>query len=257
MTVLLLAGTAEVHEILPALVESGLTVVATAVTSYGAQILNEYAPGQVVARPLDGDGFVELMREKRVNVVVDATHPFASRVSKNAIRACKTLGVRYIRYERPACELPDHQLIFRCRDFQEAAQMAVSFGETIFLTTGSKTLDIFCEAARKAGKRLVARVLPEPGVLARCLALGLKPSDIVAMQGPFSYELNRVLLVDYGASVLVTKESGLAGGTDTKVKAALDLGIPVVLIERPGVEYPLVVRNCTELLEVLGVLAAL
>jgi precorrin-6A/cobalt-precorrin-6A reductase len=79
----------------------------------------------------------------------------------------------------------------------------------------------------------------------------LKPSEIIAMQGPFSYELNKALLIDYRASVLVTKESGPVGGTDNKIKAALDLGIPVILMERPVAAYPIVVSSCAELLEIL------
>ena len=93
--------------------------------------------------------------------------------------------------------------------------------------------------------------MPDPDALAGRLALGLQPADLIAMQGPFSYELNAALLRQYRASVLVTKESGPAGGTDHKVKAAVDLGLPVVLIERSVKKYPLVVSNCRELLEVL------
>jgi len=124
------------------------------------------------------------------------------------------------------------------------------------LTTGSKTLPGFAAAARRSGKRLVVRVLPDPGVLAGCFALGLKSSDVIALQGPVSYELNRALFCAYRAEVLVTKESGPAGGTAEKIAAALDLGMRVVVVERPVLAYPLAVNSCAGLLQALESLGA-
>lgn len=269
--ILLLAGTADGREIFSLLKEKGYPVVATVTTAYGAQALAggrtagarapaggangadgaDGAGGAVFSRALGAAGMAVFIREKKINAVVDASHPFAVRASANARRACKAAGVPYVRYERPMANLPEDPLIHAVRDFSRAARKAVSFGEPIFLTTGSKTLPVFVAEAKRAGKRVVARVLPAPEVLARCLALGLQPADLIALQGPFSYEFNRALLREYRAAVLVTKESGPAGGTEEKVKAALDLGIPVVLIKRPAARYPRVVSNYAELLGIL------
>ena len=63
------------------------------------------------------------------------------------------------------------------------------------------------------------------------------------MQGPFGVEMNRAMLVHYRAEVLVSKESGGLGGTDAKLTAALELGVPVVLVQRPQIPYPRVVQD--------------
>lgn len=255
--ILLIAGTAEGREIFSLLGKRGYPVVAAVATSYGVQALAGEGPPErawVLNRALDEKEMVSLLKEKGIRVVVDASHPFAVRVSAHARQACALTGVKYIRYARPAAQVPEEPRIFPCRDFYQAARTAVSLGETIFLTTGSKTLPIFVEEARKHGKRIVARVLPAPEAVAGCLALGLAPADVIAMQGPFSYELNRAFFAACRAEVVVTKESGPAGGTEQKIKAALDLDIPVVLIERPAEEGPRPVSTYAELLRVLETL---
>jgi len=257
--ILLLAGTADGREIFAQLVRRGYPVVATVTTAYGAQLLAEERSGgetQILVRALGDRELAALIAEKGITVVVDASHPFAVQASANALRACRVTNAGYVRYERPSCPLPESPLLYRCRDFNEAARRAVSLGETIFLTTGSKTLPGFVAAARRYGRRLVVRVLPDPGVLAGCFALGLKPADVIALQGPIGYELNRALLSAYRAEVLVTKESGPAGGTAEKIAAALDLGVRVVVVERPALAYPLVVNSFADLMQALEALCA-
>ena len=99
---------------------------------------------------------------------------------------------------------------------------------------------------------LTARVLPSAEVLAECARLGLSPKQIVAMQGPFSRKLNEELFRQYEAEVIVTKNGGQIGGADTKFAAAEALGLPVVLIERPAIEYAAVAGTFAEVLEFVG-----
>ena len=82
-------------------------------------------------------------------------------------------------------------------------------------------------------ERLYPRVLPDEEVIAQVRALGVPRSHIIAMQGPFSRELNIAMLRQSGAAWLVTKESGAVGGQDDKIEAALEAGAVPVVIERP------------------------
>ena len=66
-----------------------------------------------------------------------------------------------------------------------------------------------------------------------CEDLGLRAKNILAIQGPFSYEMNVAMIRDYHADVMVTKNGGLVGGSDTKLKAAMDEGISIIVIDRP------------------------
>ena len=79
--------------------------------------------------------------------------------------------------------------------------------------------------------------------------MGLTPKQIVAMQGPFSTELNVELFKHAGAEVLVTKNSGKIGGADTKLAAAKILNLPVVMIDRPKIFYPNVAKTFDEVLK--------
>jgi len=162
--------------------------------------------------------------------VVDASHPFSPEPSKTVEKICSQRGLVYLRYQEKVGDLPEDPLIYKYHSWEEGAKKAEELGNTIFLTTGSNNLDIFLELCQ--GKRLVLRVLPDYKVIKKCQDLGFNPKDIVAMQGPFSKELNRSMFKFYKASVVVTRESGKRGGADTKVAAALSLGIPVVVIEK-------------------------
>lgn len=60
----------------------------------------------------------------------------------------------------------------------------------------------------------------------------MKAKHILAIQGPFSYEMNLAMIRDYKADVMVTKNSGLIKGSDTKLRAAMDAGISVIIIDK-------------------------
>ncbi|KJS16247.1 MAG: hypothetical protein VR69_10255 [Peptococcaceae bacterium BRH_c4b] len=230
--ILVLGGTAESKSLAEQLLAAGFPVLLSTATSYGARLASETG-AEVVWGRLDGNELVELMISRDIRAVVDASHPFAENVSANARRACASGNVKYIRFKRKEQALPGYPLLHSVNGYKEAAELAVRLGDIIFLTTGSKTADIFIGAATTAGKRLVIRILPDPGVIERLTGLGVDAGDIVAMRGPFGYELNLALFQHYRADVLVTKESGAEGGQDKKLASAVALSMPVVLIRRP------------------------
>jgi precorrin-6A/cobalt-precorrin-6A reductase len=106
------------------------------------------------------------------------------------------------------------------------------------LTTGSKTLRIFTERLlHMPDTTLIARMLPRKDNMEKCEELGIEQKHIVAMQGPFSKELNKALYRHYGITLMITKESGKVGAVDEKLEAALELGIRTIVIGRPEMEY--------------------
>ncbi len=246
--ILVLAGTAEGREAIGALKAEGHTVWASTVSEYGGSLARGAGADRVLVGVLGRGELASLLRREEPLALVDATHPFAERASREAMAACNDTGVPYLRFERPAAVLPDGPPVTRVPGFVEAARAACAAGEVLFLSVGSRHLQLFVAEARKAGRRVVARVLPDPLVLERCRGLGLGPGEVVAARGPFSRELNAAMFRHYRASVLVTKESGPAGGTEEKILAALEVGIPVVVVERPKLAYPAVVRDLAGLL---------
>ncbi|MDI6604276.1 MAG: precorrin-6A reductase [Thermoanaerobacteraceae bacterium] len=238
--ILCLTGTKDGREIANHLSKSGLDVIASTTTEYGASLYDERV--KVHIGILDEKSLMDFVKSNGIDTVVDATHPFAKDISINAINVCKKLNIKYIRYERKTIYY-DKSIIVN--DYKEALEKAFEF-DNIFLTTGSKNLEIFMPLV-KAGKRMIARVLPVSIVIKKCEDLGLKPSDIIAMQGPFSVDLNYHMFKQAGADVIITKESGITGGVLEKFKAARMLNIPVILIKRPEINYPLKVSDMEEL----------
>ncbi|WP_026760332.1 precorrin-6A reductase [Selenomonas ruminantium] len=247
--IFVLAGTQDGREIVRLLLEQGHDVAASVVSSYGGELL-AHACGQrclINDKPLDEAALKDYLQEHDIRLLVDASHPYAANVSRNAIAVCQALSIPYIRYERDLSKL-DYDRITVVHSYEEAAQAAAALGTKIFLTTGSRNLDKFVHSPDLRDCELTARVLPTAEVIGLCESLGLDAGHIVALQGPFSQELNRELFHKYGAEVIITKNSGTIGGTDTKFAAAAELNLPIVLIDRPKLNYPCITHDYAEVL---------
>lgn len=242
------AGTKDGRELAVYLLKQGYEVVASVVSQYGEKLLEQYQGMQVNCQPLDVDGFVAYFASHKIGLFVDASHPYAANASLNAMEACARAQIPYIRYERLQTPL-DYDKAYYVESYQQAAAKAAELGEHIFLTTGSRNLAAFAKAREMAGKHMVCRVLPEPEIVKMAQGLGFTPGDIVAMQGPFSLELNKELFKKYQAQVVVTKNSGNTGGTDTKFAAAMELSLPLVIIDRPKVDYAQKAENFQQVLD--------
>lgn len=233
--IFLIAGTEDGRKLAEFLLERNFDVTASVVSDYGRKLLETCAGIKINDKPLDADALTKILRAGDFKFLVDASHPYAQNISANAIQAANAAQIVYVRYERAAVDFT-YEKISRVESYEAAAFKARELGKNIYLTTGSRSLKIFVERLKDCN--LTARVLPTAEVLAQCEALGLTPKQIVAMQGRFSTELNAELFKHAGAEVIVTKNSGQLGGTDTKIQAAQILNLPVVVIDRPKIFYP-------------------
>lgn len=227
-----LAGTQDGREIASALAsERKETVLVTVVSEYGKK-LAELPNVKVLVGPLDGAAMRSTIERYHITLLVDASHPYALQVTETAKQVCMELAIDYVRYERPPVSLPDYDKLVVVSSAEAAAEAASVLGKVVFLTTGSRTLAVFTQSPALKNHRLIARVLPDAAVMGECEALGFTPKDIVALQGPFSEELNCALFHEYEADVIVMKNSGVIGGSDSKLAAAMKLHLAVVVIER-------------------------
>ena len=230
----ILAGTKDGREIATDLARLRQEqVLVSVVSDYGRQ-LAETANVKVLVGKLDEQAMARVINKYGITLLVDASHPYAEKVTATAEQVCLALKIGYLRYERPVLPLPDYAKLVVVPTVQAAAQAAANLGKTIFLTTGSRSLAVFAQSPELANHRLIARILPDTAVLGECLALGFMPRDIVALQGPFSHSLNKALFADYGTEVVIMKNSGLIGGSDSKLSAAMELDLAVVVIDRPA-----------------------
>ncbi len=234
--ILVLAGTLDGRELALHLAGTGRKVMVSVISEYGRSLAE--MPGICVhTGPLTVDDMRRLISDQSIKVIVDASHPYAVNGSLNAMAACELAGIEYVRYERSEVCVPKYEQIHIASDAAHAARLAASLGKVVFLTTGSRTIKIFKDEPLLAACRLIARVLPQPDVVQECVDLGFNPGDIVAIKGPFSHQLNVALFREYGADVIITKNSGKIGGADTKISAAIELSLPIVVIGRPNINY--------------------
>jgi precorrin-6A/cobalt-precorrin-6A reductase len=234
--ILFLAGTSDARELALMIKEAGYQLLTTVVTDNAAIELRKAGLDVYIGR-LTAEDFVDVIKEKGFQAVVDASHPFAEEASKNALTAAKVAGIPYIRYER---ESQSHESngVTIVDHYQEAAEKAFERKGVIMLTTGSKTLQTFTEILlNQPDIRVVARMLPRKDNMEKCEQLGFPQKDIVAIQGPFTKEFNLALYKQYGVTTMITKESGKVGSVDEKVEAAAELGIETIMIKRPKIEY--------------------
>lgn len=225
MNILIFSGTTEGRRLSHLLAERGAEVTVCVATEYGCEEQGE-APGVTV---LTGHRTVEEMTALLGgrDLCIDATHPYAVEVTKNIHLACAAAGVPCRRLLRERSGDTDALAVDGA---EEAARLLAGREGNILLTTGAKELPAF---AGIAPDRLYPRVLPTKDSISACEAAGIPHRNILAMQGPFSTDLNEALIRQFHIAFLVTKDGGAAGGFPEKVQAAKNTGIELVLIRRP------------------------
>lgn len=234
--IFMLAGTSDARELAIKIEEAGRKVIATVVTDSAAKTLTEAGIQTNIGR-LTAEQMAQFIQEYELQAIVDASHPFAEEASKNALLAASQTGIPYIRYERTSQSFTS-PLVTLVQDYEEAATLAAKKRGVILLTTGSKTLGVFTKhLLGLENTRVIARMLPRLDNMEKCQTLGLEQKDIIAMQGPFSKELNMALIHQFEVTLMITKESGKVGSVDEKLEAALACGIEIIMIARPKVQY--------------------
>lgn len=225
------AGTTEGREIAELLAAQDADVTVCVATEYGETLLPQGENLHISARPLPREEMKELFRRESYDLVIDATHPYAKRITESVAENCTATNTEYLRLLRPDTALPENAVFVE--DAAAAAEYLDRVDGNILLTTGSRELRAFA-ALRDFSARVYARVLPMEDSLRLCREAGVQPSHILAMQGPFSKELNAAMLRSTGAAYLVTKASGSAGGFEEKLAAATETGAVPVILGRPA-----------------------
>ncbi len=236
--VLVFAGTTEGGAITDLLANAGVKVHACVATEYGRTSVRPNPNVEVSSRPLTPEEMRGLMKE--YPVVVDATHPYATRITGHIKEACADTGAEYVRLRRPESDTSGDDIV--CVDSIDAAVEFLKGTEgNILATTGSKELAKYT-AIPDYRERVFARVLSTSANVADVAAMGFEGKNLFAMQGPFCEELDYGMLLQTNARYLVTKDSGAPGGFEEKVNAARRAGVKIVLVGRPpedpGMDYP-------------------
>lgn len=226
-------------------------------TGYGKRILDNLPGVAICAGRMDSAGIQHFIEKNNIDLVIDATHPFAGEVTANIKSACAAANMKIeannilqksaVRYVRCLRERGEHisgenirataggamQNAGDSAVWTDSVSQAVSYLKkttgNILIATGSKELHLYTEIENYR-QRCFARVLSTREAVEKSVDLGFEGRHLIAMQGPFSVEMNLALLKQTEAAWFVTKESGATGGFEEKLKAArLAQAVPVIV----------------------------
>lgn len=243
--ILIFGGTTEGRLLAEYCHQQEIEAYVSVVSGYGADLLPESEYLHVLSGRMAGEAMEGFMKRAAIRAVFDATHPYAAEATRNIKEACGRARVSYLRVTREsaAAENPGgdsgkgpaaafaSQVVY-VYSVEEAVCYLKDREGDILVTTGSKELAAYT-ALPGYEERLYVRVLPSCAAISACEDIGIRGKRIIAMQGPFSEEMNRAMMRQLGVRYLVTKEAGAAGGFLEKLSAAEALSVTAVVIGRP------------------------
>lgn len=239
MKIVIFSGTTEGKRLSRELAGAGAEVTVCVASDYGKEEQGEVPGIRVRVGPLSPAEKRELLKDAAF--CVDATHPYALHISETVKAACEAENTPLLRLKRPESELGDLHAVENAAD--AAAYLAERRGN-ILLTTGVKELKSF---AALPPERLFPRVLPSRESIAACEEAGIPHRNIIAMQGPFSKEMNAAIIRLYEIRYLVSKDGGETGGFAEKAAAAKETGAELIVLRRPeesGLGFDEVLNLC-------------
>lgn len=202
-------------------------------TEYGEIVLKQHPLVKVHRGRMDQEQIKRFVSDGKFDVVVDATHPFARDITCNIQTALKEMGqmgisIPYLRLNRDGIAERESGITYfetneTCLEALEDTQ------GNILLTIGSKELYKYC-VSDEIKHRLYVRVLPSVESLSLCTEQGICGKQVIAMQGPFTMQMNEAIIRQYEITCLVTKESGVSGGYQEKINAAKRTGTKIFVI---------------------------
>lgn len=245
---LILGGTAE-GRALAAAVEARLAGRYRTITALaGATRAPAVSAGAVRVGGFGGpEGLARYLRDEAIDCLVDATHPFAVRISAHARAACDAVGVARLVLARPSWPRQAGDDWIEVADMAAAREAVAARGGRVFLTTGVKDLAAF---SGLPGCWFLVRLVEPPEV-----PPPLAEFDMIAARGPFAQADEAALMRDRAIGLLVSKASG-GEATYAKIAAARELGLPVVMVRRPPREPGETVESAAAALAWLGARAA-
>ena len=244
MRIVVFSGTTEGRELSRRLAAAGAEVTVCVASEYGSEEQGRCPGVETRTGALSAGEKAELLRGAAL--CVDATHPYARHVTDSVRTACAAAGVRCLRLLRAPSDTGEALVVGSAA---EAAALLAEREGRVLLSTGARELPAY---AGLDPVRLYPRILPSHESLAACEALGIPHRNIIAMQGPFTREMNAATLRQYGIRYLVTKDGGAPGGFPEKADAARETGAELIVLRRPeeeGLDFEQVWKVCKTLLD--------
>lgn len=211
-------------------------IIVSTSTEYGGKLI-ENLNVQVSSKKMSKDAMLNFVELNKINKIIDTSHPYAFEVSKNAMEVAEEKNIEYFRFEREEVDiLPKKYTIFE--DIENLINYVENLEGNILVTLGSNNILYFKDM--KNLPNIYFRILPKWEMVKRCEDNNILPKNIIAMQGPFSENLNFAMLEQLNIEYLITKKAGDTGGEREKVLACDRGNIEIIYLEKKKMEY----RNC-------------
>lgn len=234
MKVLVISGTGDGRKLIELLIRNHYEITVSVATSLGAQYLEKYKNITIHIGKMEQNEMKKYFIKEKFDIVIDASHPYASYVSEFAMNICEKLNIEYIRFERQKSEFFDGAIYVK--DFYQAIEKLNQMFGNILFTTGTNHLKEY-KRISDWRDRVFIRVLNEKSSIEKCISNGFSEKNIICENGPFTKEQNLKHLMQYHIQIMVTKDGGKIGGTIEKINAAQELKIPFIIIKRPQINY--------------------
>jgi len=232
----LIGGTSESAILAEAIAQSQIHCIISVTTESAKSLYPESEFLTVWVGKLEQYQISDFFNNYNINRILDASHPYAVEISQLAIAVSQTHNIPYLRYERPATVAQNLANIVYLDSVETLLTGDYLSQKRVLLTLGYRMLSQFTRWQDQA--ILFARILPSAIALDAALKAGFTPDRIIAIRPPISLELETALWQHWNISLVVTKASGTAGGEDNKINLANQLNIPLIIIERPPINYP-------------------
>lgn len=246
--ILIFSGTTEGRQLSEILSASSIDCDVCVATEYGEHIMDKSPNVNIICKRLNEDDMKKLYMENEYALIVDATHPYATVVTDSIKKSVEGFNIPLIRVTRKEEKISGSFLEYD--SLKECAEELDGLDGNILLTTGSKGLKEFL-INEDLKNRTYVRVIPSVESIQICNDNGINGGHIIAMQGPFSMEMNCEQINHYNVKHLVTKQSGKSGGEFEKIQAAKKCGVTLHVIKRPDSENDEDIKTVSEAVKII------
>jgi len=230
--ILLLGGTSETAQIANSL--APLKILVSTATNVELDVGSQANVMRRYGR-LNHESMVRIIKDNNIQLIVDAVHPYAYQAKMTAYEVAKQMGMPHFSFIRqPAIKKENVKF---AKNHEDAAEIAFSNGKPVLATTGSNNIEPYAKQSDKTGIPFIVRVLPDAVSVKKCVQAGVPRDMVITKRGASSTEENRGLIQRFNIGALVTKDSGLAGGTVEKLEAARLEGCELVVVSRPDYSH--------------------
>lgn len=254
--ILVFSGTKEGNLIIKDLAIAGMNIIASFSSIYGKESIDDYLKdlgGRIIVNgeKLDLAEILNLIENYKIKIIIDATHPFAINITKNAMVAAEVKKIKYIRFERKELPVVKEKNIHYFDSFKSSLNFLIGLSGNIFFTIGANNLKEYSTIIGNSSKErgIYIKILPTIESINEAIKAGAKTKQIVAFYGFWGKDILKSFIFEKSIKAVVTKQSGASGGENEKILASKETGCTLIVIKRPEIKCSNVCYSFDELIE--------